>query len=86
MSLCSEDWWQMANGKLILPTSLTRSILRKFHRVTHMGWDRWLTQWDNLKSLSETCKYYQEYSVKLQSLPIKQHPQHCQTSRLSVMR
>ena len=27
----------MAEGKLILPTSLARSILRKIHRITHMG-------------------------------------------------
>jgi hypothetical protein len=37
MSWCSVGWWQTAEGKLILPTSLTRSILRKIHRVTYMG-------------------------------------------------
>ena len=37
MSRCSEGWWQTAEGKLIVPTSLARSVLRKIHRVTHMG-------------------------------------------------
>ena len=36
-SRCSEGWWQTAEGKLIVPTSLERSVLRKIHRVTHMG-------------------------------------------------
>ena len=36
-SRCSEGWWQTAESKLILHTSLARSILRKIHRVTHMG-------------------------------------------------
>ena len=37
MSQCSEGWLQTAEGKLIVPTSLERSVLRKIHRVTHMG-------------------------------------------------
>lgn len=37
ISWCSEGWWQTAEGKLILPTSLARSIFKKIHRVTHMA-------------------------------------------------
>lgn len=29
------SWWQMAKGKLILPTSLARSIFRKIHSHSH---------------------------------------------------
>lgn len=41
MSRCSEVWWQTAEGKLILPTSLARSILRKIYSVIYMG-VRWM--------------------------------------------
>ncbi|XP_060222450.1 protein NYNRIN-like isoform X1 [Meriones unguiculatus] len=37
MSQCLEGWWHSSEGKLILPNSLARTILKKIHRVTHMG-------------------------------------------------
>jgi hypothetical protein len=51
LSQCLEGWWWLTDGKLILPTSLAKTILKKIQSLT-WEWDKLPTQWDNLRWLS----------------------------------